>query len=258
MHHKLGLFDYGSTHKSVFVTSWNFTGGASTYQWNIAIEIRNAALYAACEREADELVAGRFHDHASKSHAHDGSRFTLNGSWGPNVARFSPCPEGFVGGDNTLTEIVGLIREAESEICFALNKLTVKPIAEALAAAVDRGVSVRGVLPRSETGRGGDSAGIYRLLSRSATYRKADRVRLLRAYSKGDRSALDNGQHDLVHTKYMVLDPRGRRPVVIHGSANWTYSGLMDTDANDETVLILRHGGIAKAFSDHFKLLAAE
>jgi hypothetical protein len=67
-----------------------FTGGASSSQWNLALELRHPALFAAYTNEMREMLEGRFHDHPEKSHAHDGTSFTLPGSWRAGWARFGP------------------------------------------------------------------------------------------------------------------------------------------------------------------------
>ena len=253
MHNKLGLFDYGSSNRWVFITSWNFTGGASTFQWNIGLEARNDALYAAYSNECAELLAGRFHDDPAKSHAHDGSTFSLAQSWAPGTVRFAPYPSSATGGNNAQTEVTNVIAGAEREIYFALNKLTLSLVATSLVRAANRGVLVSGVMPNSDTDPGGDSAAIYAYLTNTTSYATTNRVRFIPALAKADRSALDAGESDLVHCKYMVLDPYGAKPTVIHGSANWTASALIFTNSNDENVAFIRHRDIARIFHSNFE-----
>jgi phosphatidylserine/phosphatidylglycerophosphate/cardiolipin synthase-like enzyme len=253
MHHKFGLFNYGPSAKWVFITSWNFTGGASSLQWNIALEARSATLYAAYVEEAEELLGGRFHGSPEKSHRHDGSAFDLPGSWAPGEALFGPYADDSDGGQNAMSAIVRVIDGAEEQIFFALNKLTRRSLLAALIRAADRGVRIDGVLPRSDTARGAPSYRIYRALKRRRNYAGDNVVRLHRALAGTRRKARDRGHRDLVHCKYMVADPSGRRPVVVHGSANWTASGLYSTARADENTVIVRHGGIARAFTGHFR-----
>lgn len=252
MHDKLGLFDYGPTNRWVFVASWNFTAAACSEQWNIALEGRSAALYAAYSNEVAEFLAGRFHADPLKSHAHDRSPLAFPGSWDSGFVRFAPYPSSSAGGSNALPDVTGIIARAESEIVFALNKATRIAIATQLVTAADRGVAVHGVMPQSDTD-GGDSSTFYSFITNAGNYATTNRVRFWPAYAKADYSASDAGEYDLVHTKYLVSDPFGRRPLVIHGSANWTASALSYTNENDENVLFLPHRGLARMFYAHFK-----
>ncbi|HKL22413.1 MAG TPA: phospholipase D-like domain-containing protein, partial [Tichowtungia sp.] len=245
MHDKLGLFDYGGSNQWVFVTSWNFTLGASANQWNIALEARSPSLYSVYKAETDELLAERFHGDPAKSHAHDGSTFTLDGSWGTNTVRFAPYPDDTEGGNNAETDIIALIDQAQSNIVFALNKLNREPIRDALIAAANRGVQIQGVMPRSDTDPGGVSDDVYAALTNA--------VEFLPATAKADYSELDSGQQNLIHAKYMVIDSGTTNAVVIHGSANWTAEALVDDNSNDENTLFLRHNKMAAQFYNHFE-----
>lgn len=258
MHDKLGLFDYGGSNQWVFVASWNFTLSASANQWNIAVEARSPSLYNIYKAETDEMLAGRFHDDPLKSHAHDGSTFTLDGSWGTNFARFAPYPDDTQGGNNAERDITNLIAQAQGEIVFALNKLNREPIRDALIAAADRGVIIRGVMPRSDTDTGNVSAAVYSYLTNSANYATTNMVQCLPAYAEADYSALDDGTYsDLIHAKYMVIDPQSSNAIVIHGSANWTAEALVNNNDNDENVIFLRHNDIAAEFYEHFQRITA-
>lgn len=254
MHHKIGLFDYGLGKRWAVITSWNFTGGASSLQWNIALEIRNEKLYRIYEKEMKEFAAGRFHDHPDKSHDHDGT-FTISGAWGKNAVRFGPYRNSRPGGDNAATDILEAIRSAKKDIVFALNRITIMEIAEALVNASRRGVRVRGVIPADQAQGKGSSRKVVRFLKQRSAAAKGDGVQLLVASSHGDGSTLDRGERDLVHCKYMVIDPTSARPLVIHGSANWTASALIFDNKNDENICFVRHRGIARAFLDHFNVL---
>jgi len=253
MHDKLGLFDYGGTNQWVFTASWNFTLAAGANQWNIALEARSSSLYTVYTNETAELLAGRFHDDPAKAHAHDGSTFTLDGSWGTNFVRFAPYPDDTPGGNNAERDITNLIAQAQSEIVFALNKLNREPIRDALADAADRGIIIRGVMPKSDTDSGEVSAAVYSYLTNAANYATTNIVQFLPAYAKADYSELDDGEANLIHAKYMVIDPNGSNAVVIHGSANWTTEALVNDNDNDENTIFLRHNEIAAQFHEHFQ-----
>lgn len=253
MHDKLGLFDYGGTNQWVFTASWNFTQAASANQWNIALEARSPSLYAIYTNETAEFLANRFHDNPSKFHTHDGASFALDGSWGTSIVRFAPYLDATQGGNNAEHDITNLIAQAQSGIVFALNKLNRTPIRDALIAAANRGVIIKGVMPKSDTDPGGVSAAIYSDLTNSASYATTNVVQFLPVYSKADYSALDAGEPDLIHAKYMVIDPESTNAIVIHGSPNWTFSALVSDRDNDENLVILRHNGIAEKFYENFQ-----
>ncbi|MBU0678629.1 MAG: hypothetical protein KJ626_10985 [Verrucomicrobia bacterium] len=258
MHDKLGLFDCGAGERYVMSGSHNFTAGAATYQWNIMLEIKSDALYAAYYSEAEELMAGRFHDDASKSHVHDNTTFSLGGSWGANFVRFAPYPDGSVGGNNAQTDITNLIAGAQDEIFFALNAITRPLISSQLIAAVnaDQTLSVHGVIPeyeRTNVTAFADTSEQYDIMTNSANYTGTNRVHFHTAWADGDHTTVDDGSsHDLVHAKYMIIDPFGSQPIVIHGSPNWTASGLVYDDTNDENLQVLRHQGIASYYFENW------
>ena len=258
VHSKLGLFDFGPTNKRVFVTSANFTGGSQSLQWNVALEARSEALFRAYSNEFAELMAGRFHDHVTKSHAHYGSSFGLTGSWSTNVAYFAPSPDDKVGGTNILTEITNLIARATNRITFAIDSCTRLQVATQLVRAADRGVIIHGVMPMDQTSPGGGSTNFYKFLTNTANYASTNVVHFLTAYSKADHSAVDTGEQDLVHAKWMAIDPHSTNAILIHGSANWTDTALVSTNGNDENVLVLRHAGIAARFFDQFTKITGE
>ena len=257
MHDKVGVFWYrAATQAWVLTGSWNFTGGASSYQWNVLAELRNRELATAYSNELRELLSGRFHANTNKSHAHDGARFRLADAWTNGWVRFAPYPDKTYGGSNALTDVVGAIDAATNEIVFALNKLTRPDVANALIRACDRGVTVHGAIPKSDrVETNADSYAVYRTLLEPTNYATANRVLLYDAYVSARRTAYDSGETDLVHAKYMALDPRGAAPLAILGSANWTEAALVDDDSNDENVLFLPHAGLAQALVAQFNVL---
>ena len=255
MHNKFALFDQGPGNRWVFTGSWNYTGGASTFQWNVAVALRNDALYAAYASEAAEMLAGKFHGAPPKSRTHDKTSFSIAGSWSNALARFSPPPQSFAGGDHPMTDIQTAISNAQTEILFALNQITLQPAAQAIVDAANRGVLIHGVIPLSDAAPGESSSAIYSFLTNATNYSTTNRVNFITPYSKADSSATDTGQSDLVHAKYMVIDPWGDRPVTIMGSPNWTQQALTSTNGNDENILFIRHRDISRMFYAHFRMM---
>jgi phospholipase D-like protein len=249
-HSKVGVFWFNATQTAwVGAGSWNFTGGASSQQWNIWTEIQDNTLGGAYSNEMRELLSGRFHSNTNKSHAHDGTRFQIAGMTREGWVRFAPYPSSSFGGSNARTDIIRAIDVAQDEIFFGLNMLTQQAVVDALVAACNRGVVVHGVIPKSD--REGEYDKYYAILN-STNYATRNRVRMYEAYYDAARTRYDNNRSDLVHAKYMVIDPRGANPLVIQGSANWTWSALVSTSYNDENVQFLPHAGIAEAFRSQF------
>lgn len=250
MHHKAGVFWYRAAGQAwVLSASWNFTGAASSQQWNILTEIQNNALGGAYSNEMRELLSGNFHSNTNKSHEHDGTRFRLAGTARDGWVRFAPYPSGSYGGSNALTDILAAIDDAQEEIFFGLNLLTRQGVVDALARACDRGVVVHGTIPISDRYLA-DS--VFPELVNPKNFATRNRAVMFDACYDAARSRYDNGSFDLVHTKYMVIDPRGANPLVIHGSPNWTAGALVSTSSNDENVQFLPHREMALAFLAHF------
>lgn len=253
MHEKIGLFDYGAGNRWTMFGSWNFTAAACAQQWNIMLEVRNEAFFAAVSNEMAELLGGRFHYDTAKSHAQDRSAFTLADSWSNGWVRFSP-PTNFAFGQNhALTDITNRIAAATQQIVFALNDCTRTHVASQLIAACNRGVLVDGVMPDSDTGVGGSSATVYGLLTNAANFSTTNRIRMWPARTSVADNAFDAGEFDLIHAKWMAIDPWGSHPVVINGSANWSASALTSATNNDEIVAFLFHRDISRQFYAHFK-----
>lgn len=257
MHDKVGVFWYrAQTQAWVLTGSWNFTGGASSQQWNILAEIQNNALATAYSNEMRQMLNGNFHASTVKSHAHDGARFRLPDSDRDSWVRFAPYPDKTYGGSNALTDVVAAIDAATNTIVFALNKLTRPDVVNALIRACNRGVKVNGTIPKSDrSAAGADSYAMYQMLIQPTNYTTVNRVMMYDAYSSTTWTNYDAGQTDLTHTKYMAIDPYGPKALVIHGSPNWTEAALVDDSSNDENLLFLAHEQIARVFVAQFNAM---
>jgi hypothetical protein len=211
------------------------------------------SLFNAYSNEFAELLAGRFHDDAGKSHAHNNTAFTLADAWAPGWVRFGPHPSSSDGGDHAARDLTNWFGQARQQIVFALNQLTHGTVATSLVQAANRGVQIDGVMPRSDTDPGETSAALYSYLTNAASYATTNRIRFWPAHTRPDGATNDTGQADLVHAKWAVVDPFGEQPGVIHGSANWTFSALQSGSFNDENIVFVRHRDIARLFYLHFK-----
>jgi phosphatidylserine/phosphatidylglycerophosphate/cardiolipin synthase-like enzyme len=249
MHHKVGIFDYGPTNRWVFSGSWNFTAAACSEQWNAAVEIRNETLFQAYRLELNELLAGRFHGDTNKSHAPDRTVFTMADSWGPCWVRFAPYPDGRTSGTNAQTDITNVMAGARSEIIFALDRVNRTLVQSQLVFAANRGLMIHGTIPVSDRNSVSDTSyAFYNFLTNTANYTTTNRVNFMDAYVRATNVTRDTGTSDLVHEKWMVIDPWESRPTLIHGSPNWTDAATVDDLSNDENLLFLRHREIARIF----------
>jgi hypothetical protein len=258
MHHKIALFDFGHEEQWSWVASGNFTGAASMNQWNIAVGLRNPDLFNAYAFEMAEFRAGRFGPH--KRRDHDQTLFRIEGGWDDSWVRFGPFPAAPGSPPNAEQEIIRLLTAAQEEIVFAMHRFNRPLLRQALVRAADRGVRVVGVIPESDRGQavGAISGKTVKYFANPNVYAGTNRVQLLPARASALVPDDDAGQPDLVHLKYALIDPQTPTPTVIHGASNWTAAGLSAPDGNDESILFLRHAGIAQAFLEQFRRMTGQ
>ena len=255
-HNKTAIFDYGVGDRWVFASSENLTG-AGSFQWNTAFETQNSGLYDIYYDEFAELLAGRFHDHATKSHATDNSTWSLTGSWDLNHVRFAPYPE--QNGTNNLSgTLTNLILSAQDEIVMAVNTFTLTDLYNALRDAADANTSLKITIAISTHASLNSSSTAYDFLTNGANYSTTNRVRFVFPYEDDEGTADPGTDGDLIHTRYTLIDPLGTDPVVVHGSANYSVAGLISTNFNDENTLITRHASVACAYYQQFQGMTGE
>jgi hypothetical protein len=262
MHNKVGVFFYRGRGESRLLTaSWNFTAWASSRQWNILTEFSNHDLACAYSNELRQMLNGYFHSNPDKSRVpQDKASFDTANTTAGGWVRFAPYPSGRTGGDNAETEITNRIAQARQSIWFALNKQTRAVVTDQLIAACDRGVEVHGVVPVSDRAKASNASfEQYQRMQAATNYATTNRIHLHEAYYKCTSATdFDTGLSDLVHCKYMVIDPFGPEPWVIHGSANWTWTALVTANtptSNDENLLFIPDGGVARAFLAQFAVM---
>lgn len=126
--------------------------------------------------------------------------------------------------DDVLSDHIG---RADQSIDIAMFTFTSTPVADAVAAAARRGVRVRAVLERKQTGT------------------TSVDEQLEEAGALVIRGANQIGAYSAMHQKYAVID--GRK--VITGATNWTYTG---TRRSDEDLLIVELPEVAAAYERNF------
>ncbi len=273
MHNKFSLFDYGPGNRWVNTGSWNYTGGASIFQWNITYEIKNDTLYNLFLGEANQLMGtnsinndGIYHDNPLKSHAFDSPpTISFDGGNGLIGVRFGPHPNSTVpNGDNATSDIISAIQSAQYSILLGTNKLSSMTIANELINACNNGVEVHLIISQSDiAGPFPTSQAVYNHLNNSSNYANAAAFANFHTYiADTDASTpglqADNSSYtDLVHTKYIVIDAGTANAQVIHGSANLTNTALHGTSENDENILFIKHQPTANAFVQHAQAMTA-
>lgn len=126
--------------------------------------------------------------------------------------------------DDAMDEVVAEVNNAQESIYFSIFFFTDDDLRDAMIAAHNRGVTIRGV---------------WDLLGASNAF--SDDEALCDA---GIPIKIEN-YIGKMHNKFMVIDPTGTNPRTITGSMNWTGSG--DTK-NDENTLIIHDGDTAVQF----------
>jgi phosphatidylserine/phosphatidylglycerophosphate/cardiolipin synthase-like enzyme len=273
MHNKFSLFDYGPGNRWINTGSWNYTGGASIYQWNITYEIRNDALYNLFLGEANQLMGsdtitndGIYHNNPLKSHAFDSPPvIPFDGGNGLIGVRFGPHPNSTVpNGDNATSSIISAIQSAQYSILLGVNKLSSMAIANELITACNNGVEVHLIISQSDiAGPFPTSQAVYNHLNNPSNYANMAAFNRFHTYI-ADTDASTPGLQpdtpsftDLVHTKYIVIDAGTPNAQVIHGSANLTNTALHGTSENDENILFIKHQPTANAFVQHAQAMTA-
>ncbi len=135
----------------------------------------------------------------------------------------------FAPEDGVEREILEEIAEADTGIDFMAFSFTSKPIAEAMAARIQQGVSVRGVFEKRGAG---------------SKYSRDDYLA-----DQGAQVYLDQNKYTM-HHKVIIIDGK----TVITGSYNFSQSA---EKKNDENVLILHSSDIARQYAHEFERLIA-
>jgi phosphatidylserine/phosphatidylglycerophosphate/cardiolipin synthase-like enzyme len=211
MHDKFVVID-GT---EVWTGSLNFTVGGTYYDSNNLIRIRSLPVAENFTREFEEMF--------------------LDDKFGPDTVAETPNPQVTVNGvqietffspDDQVNEaILPLLENARESIYFLAYSFTADDLGQAIRAAAQRGVQVRGVMDNNQ------------IESNTGT-----------EYDLFRRDGLDvrrDGLDGLMHHKVIIID----REIVITGSYNFSRSA---EERNDENVVILYSPQIAQAFLDEF------
>lgn len=228
MHNKFFVIDADSEEESwVIMGSTNMTTNNLADDFNNMVFVQDQAIAKAYTLEFQEMWGSesanpgvfsvKFGDSKTDNTPH---LFNVNGVTVESF--FSPS-------DNTTVNIVNAIESADDNLEFALLTFTNNELGNAVLAAHNAGVLVRGIIDNI-----GDQGAEYDYL-----------------VDNGVNVTPDNNS-DQTHHKYALIDAASPNsdPIVVTGSHNWSASA---ETRNDENTLIIHDADVANIFLQEFE-----
>lgn len=216
MHNKFWVFD-GTI---VWTGSTNITDNGFTKNHNNSLIFNSAEIATIFTDQFEQMfVNGNFSTAKSPS-----STTSLTYGDIPLEIYFSPK-------DDALDEVIAEVNAAQESIYFSIFFFTSDGLRDALIAAHQRGVTIRGV---------------WDLLGASNSY--SDDEALCAA---GIPIKIET-YIGKMHNKFMLIDANGDNPRTITGSMNWTNSG---DNKNDENTVIVHDMITTQAFKGFWDIL---
>ncbi len=210
MHNKFWIFDG----EILWTGSTNITENGIFVQDNNTIVFSSPELAAIYEREFQEMWNGQFGP-KSPSQLNEQS-LVLNGT---------PIRVIFTSEDPALEPlIVPMVSVAKSSIRFLAFSFTDFPLADAMVKRAQQGVSVSGVIDKTQSGGTGSELGT--LFCAGIPVRQ-------------------DGNPQFMHNKIIIIDGR----YVITGSLNYSTSA---EESNDENVIVIDNPDIARLYVQDF------
>jgi phosphatidylserine/phosphatidylglycerophosphate/cardiolipin synthase-like enzyme len=210
MHNKFWIFDG----QILWTGSTNITKNGIFVQDNNTIVFYSVELAAIYEREFQEMWDGQF-----------GPRSPSQLSEQAVVVNGTPIQVIFTSEDGALEQfIIPLVRNAVSSIRFLAFSFTDFPLADAMIQRANQGVSVAGVIDKTQSGGIGSELGTL-FCARIAVRQ--------------------DGNPQFMHNKVIIVDERW----VVTGSLNFSTSAEED---NDENVIIIDNPEIARLYLQAF------
>jgi hypothetical protein len=171
------------------------------------------------QHDFDQMWSGLFSVHKSISPI---TTITYNGL--PLGVYFSPE-------DEAMAEILSVVNNAQHSIDFTIFFFTNDDLRDALIAAHERGVQIRGV---------------WDLLGAASPFSDDEAL-----CAQGIALKIEDTTGKM-HNKWMVVDAAGVHPSVVTGSMNWSSAGDI---SNDENTVIVTDGDIAQAYATQFNTI---
>ena len=213
MHNKYVIVD-GVT---VWTGSTNFSDSDITRNHNNAIVFAGRPVADLFQNDFDQMAAGRFGSAKSASLT---TTLTYNGR--PLEVYFSPQ-------DNAMAQVIAEVEAAATSIDFAIFFFTEDALRDALIAAKNRGVAIRGLW--DVLGAGNGSSDDEALCAAGVAIKIEDTT-------------------GKMHHKMMVIDAAGAAPRVVTGSLNWTDAA---DNRNSENTVIVHDAAAAGAYAGMFQ-----
>ena len=207
MHNKFVVLDGGT----VWTGSWNVTVNDTFRNDNNMLRIADARIAQNYTRKFEALFAG---PGGGESSVPVPNRLVEVGDYRV-LTTFAPQ-------DDITGEVVRALNEARTSVDVLAFVFTSDPISEALIAAQDRGVRVRGVIERRNVEANG---------SEMANFLEAG------------MDVREDGNCYIMHNKVFVID--GQR--VVTGSFNWSRQAQ---ESNDENVVFVDSSWLAQRYAD--------
>ncbi|HUG33641.1 MAG TPA: phospholipase D-like domain-containing protein [Anaerolineales bacterium] len=210
MHNKFWIFDS----QTVWTGSTNITENAVYKQDNNTIVIQSPAVAAIYEREFQEMWDGHFGPTSPSQLAEQSANVNGTQIW---II--------FTSEDHALEQaVIPVVNFAQSSVRFLAFSFTDYPLANAMIARAQSGVSVAGVYEK--VGSNTEAAEFRTLYCAGVAVRK-------------------DGNPSFMHNKVIIVDGR----FVITGSMNFSTSA---EESNDENVIILDNPEIASLYLQDF------
>lgn len=219
MHNKYFIIDGDAGTPIVWTGSTNMTDNGFTLNHNNALYFQSAEMADLYQADFNQMWAGKFSNAKEPALSHTA---TVDGR--PVGVYFSPK-------DGAMSQLIAQVNGAQQTIDFAIFFFTDDNLGDALIAARQRGVSVRGLW--DNLGAASPFSEDERLCEAGIPIRTED--------TRGK-----------MHHKFMVIDAGGTAPRVITGSMNWTSSG---DNANDENTVILQDPVLAQQYRTGFNTM---
>jgi phosphatidylserine/phosphatidylglycerophosphate/cardiolipin synthase-like enzyme len=212
MHNKFVVVD-GAV---AWTGSWNITTNDTFRNNNNMLRFASSEMAANYAREFDQMFDGTFGTRKSTGTPHP--RLQIGGV--PVEVYFSPE-------DRPAQYVLQRLEQATTSIRFMTFSFTSDPIAQAMIAKTEAGLTVQGVFERQNASGSGAE---------------------FQTLSAGGVDVLEDGNCYIMHHKVIVIDDR----IVITGSYNFTASAERD---NDENLVIIEDPTLARAYLDEFERL---
>ena len=215
MHNKYLIID----RQAVWTGSTNLSDNDITLNHNNAIFFAGAEIASLYQTDFDQMFSGRFGNQKTPSPV---TNVSYNGI--SVEVYFSPQ-------DEAMAELIAEVEAAQTSIDFAIFFFTEDALRDALIAAHNRGVRVRGLW--DVLGAGNASSDDEALCA------------------AGIPIKLENTSGKM-HNKLMVVDAQSTSPRVITGSLNWTDAG---DNRNSENTVIVHDALTVQSHAQNFQTM---